>query len=131
MYETTIDTFQTTSVTIFPFPRLIKEEEEKRRQFVVVECERVMLQKEMLIRLQPLGLDRNHDRYWLFNNTTPGLYVEKGWVDHHSTYCTQVSGRNCPNTDKTKDNMYLSYNTHINANWNAEMGNQLYALILM
>lgn len=69
----------------------MKEEEEQRRRFVAVECERVILQKEMLIRLQPLGLDRNHDRYWLFNNTTPGLYVEKGWIDHHSTYCTQVS----------------------------------------
>lgn len=67
-----------------------KEEEEKRRQFVLKECERVMQQKDLVIRLQPLGVDRNHDRYWLFNATTPGLYVEKGWVDHHTTYSTQV-----------------------------------------
>ena len=64
-----------------------------RRVYVVQECERLMLRKDMLIRLQPLGVDRNHDRYWIFNTTTPGLYVEKGWVDHHSTYSTQVSGR--------------------------------------
>lgn len=70
--------------------RQLKEEEEKQRQFVVKECERVLQQKDLVIRLQPLGLDRNHDRYWLFNATTPGLYVEKGWVDHHTTYSTQV-----------------------------------------
>ncbi|XP_053638911.1 tyrosine-protein kinase BAZ1B isoform X2 [Cherax quadricarinatus] len=64
----------------------MEEEEKQRRLFVVQEYERVLMQKEMLIRLQPLGLDRNHDRYWLFNNTTPGLYVEKGWVDPNTTY---------------------------------------------
>ncbi|XP_071534206.1 tyrosine-protein kinase BAZ1B-like isoform X2 [Panulirus ornatus] len=69
----------------------IKEEEEKRRVFVVQECERVLMQKDMLIRLQPLGVDRNQDRYWLFNNTTPGLYVEKGWVDSNTTYSIQSS----------------------------------------
>ncbi|XP_045610367.2 tyrosine-protein kinase BAZ1B-like isoform X2 [Procambarus clarkii] len=66
-----------------------REEEEKRRLLIVQECERVLMQKDMLIRLQPLGVDRNHDRYWLFNNTTPGLYVEKGWVDTNTTYCLQ------------------------------------------
>lgn len=80
-------------ISLFLFhTRQQKEEEERRRQFVVLECERVLQQKDTLIRLQPLGFDRNHDRYWLFNATTPGLYVEKGWVDHHTTYSTQVKG---------------------------------------
>ncbi|XP_042215473.1 tyrosine-protein kinase BAZ1B-like [Homarus americanus] len=69
----------------------IKEDEEKRRVYVVQECEKVLMQKDLLIRLQPLGVDRNHDRYWLFNNTTPGLYVEKGWVDPNTTYNIQSS----------------------------------------
>jgi len=26
----------------------------------------------------PIGTDRNHSRYWIFSDVTPGLYVEKG-----------------------------------------------------
>ncbi|XP_068214431.1 tyrosine-protein kinase BAZ1B-like isoform X1 [Palaemon carinicauda] len=66
-----------------------KEEEEMRKQQIILAWEKINLQKEALARLQPLGVDRNHDRYWLFNCTTPGLYVEKGWVDANTTYCVK------------------------------------------
>ncbi|KAK7073042.1 hypothetical protein SK128_003473 [Halocaridina rubra] len=66
--------------------RVIEEEEKRKAQFIQ-QWEKINSQKDMLTRLQPLGCDRNHDRYWLFNTTTPGLYVEKGWVDANTTYC--------------------------------------------
>ena len=34
----------------------------------------------MVLRQDAIGTDRNHDRYWVFTNTTPGLYVEKGEI---------------------------------------------------
>ncbi|KAJ8256724.1 hypothetical protein COCON_G00188760 [Conger conger] len=43
----------------------------------------------LVIRRLPLGTDRNHNRYWLFSDEVPGLYIEKGWVhesvDYHFT----------------------------------------------
>ncbi|XP_047498386.1 tyrosine-protein kinase BAZ1B-like isoform X1 [Penaeus chinensis] len=68
--------------------QLMKEEEERKREMVVLEYEKVLNQKECLIRLQPLGVDRNHDRYWIFKSI-PGLFIEKGWVDSNTTYCTK------------------------------------------
>ncbi|KAK4314652.1 hypothetical protein Pmani_014070 [Petrolisthes manimaculis] len=70
-----------------------KKREEKMEKLhqeqVEKECQTLLMRKDLMLRLRPLGVDRNHDRYWLFNYTTPGLYVEKGWVDAHSTYNTQ------------------------------------------
>ncbi|RUS86394.1 hypothetical protein EGW08_005844 [Elysia chlorotica] len=54
----------------------------------------------MVLRQEPIGTDRNHDRYWVFRsptdrnhdrywvftNTTPGLYVEKGWMGEEVNY---------------------------------------------
>lgn len=40
----------------------------------------------MVLRQEPIGTDRNHDRYWVFTNTTPGLYVEKGWMGEEVNY---------------------------------------------
>ncbi|ROT68291.1 putative tyrosine-protein kinase BAZ1B [Penaeus vannamei] len=68
--------------------QLLKEEEERKREMVVLEYEKVLNQKDCLIRLQPLGVDRNHDRYWIFKSM-PGLFIEKGWVDSNTTYCTK------------------------------------------
>ena len=39
--------------------------------------EGILLSKRVL-RVQPIGTDRNHNRYWVFSDGTPGLYVEKG-----------------------------------------------------
>ena len=33
-----------------------------------------------VLRITPLGLDRNHHRYWVFP-CEAGLYVEHGWFD--------------------------------------------------
>ena len=30
-------------------------------------------------RLEPIGYDRNHARYWVFNGIAVGVYVEQGW----------------------------------------------------
>nr|CAB3225102.1 tyrosine-protein kinase BAZ1B [Phallusia mammillata] len=35
-----------------------------------------------------LGTDRNHNRYWLFHDGVPGLYIETGWVNDDIDYTT-------------------------------------------
>ncbi|XP_059141416.1 tyrosine-protein kinase BAZ1B-like isoform X2 [Physella acuta] len=44
----------------------------------------------MVLRQETVGTDRNHDRYWVFTNTTPGLYVEKGWMGEEVNYSVKV-----------------------------------------
>lgn len=51
--------------------RLAKEEEEQLN-LNVAQC----LDS---LRLKPLGCDRNHGRYWVFNGVAPGIFVEHGW----------------------------------------------------
>ncbi|XP_064601605.1 tyrosine-protein kinase BAZ1B-like [Liolophura sinensis] len=80
--------------------KAVKEKEDKiRREKEAVEYRK---QKEMesfeksfnegialaklVLRQSPIGTDRNHNRYWVFTNTTPGLFVEKGWVTADITY---------------------------------------------
>ncbi|CAG5121191.1 unnamed protein product, partial [Candidula unifasciata] len=43
----------------------------------------------MVLRHDPIGTDRHHDRYWVFTNVTPGLYVEKGWMGEEINYSVQ------------------------------------------
>ena len=31
------------------------------------------------VRLNPIGCDRNHARYWVFNGAAAGVFVEQGW----------------------------------------------------
>ncbi|XP_071955362.1 tyrosine-protein kinase BAZ1B-like [Antedon mediterranea] len=64
--------------------RRIKDLEELRKQREAESFERrfedgIQLAKSIL-RNQPLGVDRNHSRYWLFSSVVPGLFVEKGWA---------------------------------------------------
>ena len=33
---------------------------------------------KQVYRHVPIGTDRNHNRYWVFHDATPGLYIEKG-----------------------------------------------------
>ncbi|KAJ8280315.1 hypothetical protein GJAV_G00053130 [Gymnothorax javanicus] len=44
---------------------------------------------KLIMRRLPLGTDRFHNRYWLFSDQVPGLYIEKGWahesIDYHYT----------------------------------------------
>ena len=39
---------------------------------------------EKLLRIRPLGSDRNHRRYWLFDSAAPGVYLEAGWFNHEN-----------------------------------------------
>ena len=39
-----------------------------------------MEQSKDVLRVAPLGVDRDHRRYWLFTGE-PGLFVERGWFD--------------------------------------------------
>lgn len=36
------------------------------------------------MRIRPIGSDRNHRRYWLFDSAAPGVYLEVGWFSHES-----------------------------------------------
>uniref|UniRef100_G3TEP4 Bromodomain adjacent to zinc finger domain 1B n=1 Tax=Loxodonta africana TaxID=9785 RepID=G3TEP4_LOXAF len=41
---------------------------------------------KLVMRRTPIGTDRNHNRYWLFSDEVPGLFVEKGWVHDSIDY---------------------------------------------
>ena len=41
---------------------------------------------KQVYRHVPIGTDRNHNRYWVFYDATPGLYIEKGKY----LYCVAV-----------------------------------------
>lgn len=38
-----------------------------------------MAQSQYTLRLKPIGCDRNHARYWVFNGVAAGVFVEQGW----------------------------------------------------
>ncbi|CAL1535554.1 unnamed protein product [Lymnaea stagnalis] len=52
----------------------------------------------MVLRQESIGTDRHHNRYWVFTNTTPGLYVEKGWMGEEVNYTV-------PKNPSTEDKM--------------------------
>uniref|UniRef100_A0A3B5M1A5 Tyrosine-protein kinase BAZ1B n=1 Tax=Xiphophorus couchianus TaxID=32473 RepID=A0A3B5M1A5_9TELE len=64
--------------------RMEKEAEEERLRKQKAAAERAfqdgITKARLVMRRTPLGTDRNHNRYWLFSDVVPGLYVEKGWV---------------------------------------------------
>ncbi|KAM4820572.1 tyrosine-protein kinase BAZ1B [Thomomys bottae] len=41
---------------------------------------------KLVLRRTPIGTDRNHNRYWLFSDEVPGLFIEKGWVHDSIDY---------------------------------------------
>ncbi|XP_015228212.1 PREDICTED: tyrosine-protein kinase BAZ1B [Cyprinodon variegatus] len=64
--------------------RMEKEAEEERLRKQRAAAERAfqegITRAKLVMRRTPLGTDRNHNRYWLFSDVVPGLYIEKGWV---------------------------------------------------
>ena len=38
-----------------------------------------MAQCQYTLRLNPIGRDRNHACYWVFNGAAAGVFVEQGW----------------------------------------------------
>uniref|UniRef100_A0AAR2JFU8 Tyrosine-protein kinase BAZ1B n=1 Tax=Pygocentrus nattereri TaxID=42514 RepID=A0AAR2JFU8_PYGNA len=70
--------------------RMEKEAEEERIRRQRVAAERAfqdgIAKAKLVMRRTPLGTDRNHNRYWLFSDVVPGLYIEKGWVHESIDY---------------------------------------------
>lgn len=64
------------------------EEERIRRQKAAAEkaFQDAVTKAKLVMRKTPLGTDRNHNRYWLFSDVVPGLYIEKGWVHESIDY---------------------------------------------
>ncbi|XP_061924236.1 tyrosine-protein kinase BAZ1B [Entelurus aequoreus] len=64
------------------------EEERLRRQRATAEknFKDGITKARLVFRRTPLGTDRNHNRYWLFSDVVPGLYIEKGWVQENIDY---------------------------------------------
>ena len=52
-----------------------------------------MAQCQYTLRLNPIGYDRNHARYWVFNGAAAGVFVEQGWwnLDNLSTTVEEPS----------------------------------------
>ncbi|XP_067654301.1 tyrosine-protein kinase BAZ1B-like [Haliotis asinina] len=94
-----------------------KEQKEKDYQEYRKQLDREKLQKlykdsvtlaRSVLRQSPIGTDRNHCRYWIFNSTTPGLYIEKGWVNADIDYNCQAMGdraSSAPTTPKKADSV--------------------------
>uniref|UniRef100_A0AAY4C8N4 Tyrosine-protein kinase BAZ1B n=1 Tax=Denticeps clupeoides TaxID=299321 RepID=A0AAY4C8N4_9TELE len=70
--------------------RMEKEAEEERVRKQRAAAERAfqdgITKAQLVLRRVPLGTDRNHNRYWLFSDVVPGLYIEKGWVHESIDY---------------------------------------------
>ncbi|KAL4647669.1 tyrosine-protein kinase BAZ1B [Arapaima gigas] len=70
--------------------RMEKEAEEVRVRKQKAAAERAfqegITKAKLVLRRIPLGTDRNHNRYWLFSDVVPGLYIEKGWVHESIDY---------------------------------------------
>uniref|UniRef100_A0A665TDK6 Tyrosine-protein kinase BAZ1B n=1 Tax=Echeneis naucrates TaxID=173247 RepID=A0A665TDK6_ECHNA len=70
--------------------RMEKEAEEERMRKQRAAAERAfqdgITKAKLVMRRTPLGTDRNHNRYWLFSDVVPGLYIEKGWVHESIDY---------------------------------------------
>ncbi|KAM4627244.1 tyrosine-protein kinase BAZ1B [Polymixia lowei] len=70
--------------------RMEKEAEEERSRKQKAAAERAfqdgITKAKLVLRRVPLGTDRNHNRYWLFSDVVPGLYIEKGWVHESIDY---------------------------------------------
>ncbi|XP_071795447.1 tyrosine-protein kinase BAZ1B-like isoform X3 [Asterias amurensis] len=76
----------------------IKGEEEYRKMRAQENFEKKfedgIQQARLALRQVPIGTDRNHSRYWMFSSVTPGLFIEKGWVDSSVSYRTKKEARN-------------------------------------
>ncbi|XDV29533.1 hypothetical protein PO909_032646 [Leuciscus waleckii] len=70
--------------------RMEKEAEEERIRRQKASAEKAfqdaVTKAKLALRKTPLGTDRNHNRYWLFSDVVPGLYIEKGWVHESIDY---------------------------------------------
>ncbi|XP_055082188.1 tyrosine-protein kinase BAZ1B isoform X2 [Periophthalmus magnuspinnatus] len=93
------------------------EEERVRKQRASVEksFQEGITKAKLVLRRTPLGTDRNHNRYWLFSDVVPGLYIEKGWVNDSIDYSftpppeeknpaeSETEGKDDTGSDQPKD----------------------------
>uniref|UniRef100_A0A8C1UKN9 Tyrosine-protein kinase BAZ1B n=1 Tax=Cyprinus carpio TaxID=7962 RepID=A0A8C1UKN9_CYPCA len=78
------------------------EEERIRRQKAAAEkaFQDAVTKAKLVLRRTPLGTDRNHNRYWLFSDVVPGLYIEKGWVHESIDYTFTLPPEEEPKEDE-------------------------------
>ncbi|XP_053562293.1 tyrosine-protein kinase BAZ1B [Bombina bombina] len=93
------------------FEKLTKERMEKEAEEERIRKHRASAEKafhegiamaKLVLRRSPIGTDRNHNRYWLFSDAVPGLYIEKGWVHDSINYSFRVE----ENDDDDDDDDY-------------------------
>ncbi|CAJ0959906.1 unnamed protein product [Ranitomeya imitator] len=91
--------------------RFQKEAEEERVRKHRASAEKAfhegIAKAKKVLRRSPLGTDRNHNRYWLFSDGTPGLFIEKGWVHDSINYSFSPPKKRM----KSKMKMYKVMNT--------------------
>lgn len=75
--------------------RQLKEKLEKEAEKERIRKQRAAVEKafhegiakgKLVLRRSPIGTDRNHNRYWLFSDEVPGLFIEKGWIHDSINY---------------------------------------------
>ncbi|XP_027583009.1 tyrosine-protein kinase BAZ1B [Pipra filicauda] len=70
--------------------RMEREAEEERIRRHKAAAEKTfqdgIAKAKLVMRRTPVGTDRNHNRYWLFSDEVPGLFIEKGWVHDSIDY---------------------------------------------
>uniref|UniRef100_A0A8C2IXE4 Tyrosine-protein kinase BAZ1B n=1 Tax=Cyprinus carpio TaxID=7962 RepID=A0A8C2IXE4_CYPCA len=93
------------------------EEERIRRQKAAAEkaFQDAVTKAKLVLRRTPLGTDRNHNRYWLFSDVVPGLYIEKGWVHESIDYTFTLPPEEEPvSTEEDKEEEMEGYTSNEN-----------------
>uniref|UniRef100_A0A8C1TVH3 Tyrosine-protein kinase BAZ1B n=1 Tax=Cyprinus carpio TaxID=7962 RepID=A0A8C1TVH3_CYPCA len=93
------------------------EEERIRRQKAAAEkaFQDAVTKAKLVLRRTPLGTDRNHNRYWLFSDVVPGLYIEKGWVHESIDYTFTLPPEEEPaSTEEDKEEETEGYTSNEN-----------------
>lgn len=84
-----------------------KEYEEYMEQKEKLELEKAFAEgmgmAKQVLRITPIGTDRNHNRYWVFSKATPGVYVEKGWVPEEIDYCVKTEEKSESEEESSDD----------------------------
>ncbi|XP_038615111.1 tyrosine-protein kinase BAZ1B isoform X2 [Tachyglossus aculeatus] len=81
------------------------EEERIRRHKAAAEktFQEGIAKAKLVMRRTPIGTDRNHNRYWLFSDEVPGLFIEKGWVHDGIDYRFALPRGQRASTDSDND----------------------------
>ncbi|XP_060029466.1 tyrosine-protein kinase BAZ1B isoform X2 [Erinaceus europaeus] len=110
--------------------KLEREAEEERTRKHKAAAEKAfqegIARAKLVMRRTPIGTDRNHNRYWLFSDEVPGLFIEKGWVhdsinyrfNHHRRDHTSSPGEDYYPRGKKAN---LGKNVHVNTQHGPEV----------